>query len=95
MWGNVTSYHSVCADFCMIADGDRPNDFCTGTDVDMGADFYPLNNCDLLKDQAIGANLRFRVDDNACRMRQQEAPTDIAVQGDVGGCDRAPKPVSQ
>jgi hypothetical protein len=67
----------------VAADLDRSQKFGSRTDVDMTADSgrAMLTNTErhLLEQQAIGANFSLGMDDDAVRMRQQQAAAQFAI----------------
>jgi hypothetical protein len=83
----------------MATDRDRPQNFSSRPDVDMTADSgrATLTNTErhLLEQQAIRADFSLRMDDDAVRMRQQQATAQLAIQRNVGAGDYAPASVPQ
>jgi hypothetical protein len=96
---NVVYDYGIRSNPCMAADRDRPQDLGSRTDVHMTGDFRcaMLTNTKgyLLEQQTVRADLSFRMDDDAIRMRQQQTAAQFAIQGNVGASDYAPTSVSQ
>ena len=65
--------NGVRSNSCVWPNSHRSQDFGAGADVDMSADFgyprsIPTSDCNLLKNQAIYANLGVRMDHNSVRV---------------------------
>jgi hypothetical protein len=96
---NILYDYGIRSDPRMVAYRDRPQNLGSRTYVDMTADFRRATltntNCYLLEQQAIRADFSVGMDDDAIRMRQQQAASQFAIERNVGAGDYAPIPVPQ
>ena len=93
---DILDDNRVGADPGMRPDFDGPQDLGAGTNIDMISDpgnagAISVADRNLLKDQAIHADLGVRMDHDAVGMWNEKASADVAVQGDVGTGDGTPK----
>lgn len=80
MGGHILSHDCVRSNLGMIANMDRSDDLCPGTDIDMAANggdtLGRRSDCDLLKDEAVASDFRMGVNDNAIWVRNEETSAD-------------------
>jgi hypothetical protein len=97
---HISGHDRICPDLGVSADTNWSQDFCSGPNLHMARDyrdamFATASNGHLLKDQAIHADFRIRMNDNPIRMREQQPSAEAAIQRDICTSDYAPKPVIQ
>ena len=80
--GDVAEYSGSCADIDMSFD-DRHPGCVNGSDGD------------LLKDEAVGSDFCFGVDDDAVGVGDEQSSSDAGVQRDIGSGNCAPEAVLQ
>jgi hypothetical protein len=97
--GNVAGDDGICPDPRMVANIDGADEAGPGAHVDVPAkarhSAVGIADRNLLKEQAVGANLRIGVDDDAVWMRDQKTSANLACQRNVGTAHRRPKSVSK
>lgn len=84
----------------MGADAHRPQDSGSGADIDVAADLrnatsIACSDSNLLKNQTFHADAGFGMNDDAVRMRDEQAAAYAAGQRDIGAGDHAPKAMAQ
>nr|WP_240535733.1 hypothetical protein [Bradyrhizobium sp. STM 3809] len=98
---NVLGDDGIRSDARMGVDAHRSQDLGSRTDVDMiadrgnGAAAFDRANRNLLKQKAIYADLGVGVDDDPVRVWNQEAPSDVAIEGDISPCNDAPEAMAK
>jgi hypothetical protein len=79
----------------VITDFDGPDKLCAGPRVNVPSEPRHATmcsaNCDLLEKQAIGSDLRVRMDDNPVWVRNQEASAQVTRQRYVRTAHCGPK----
>ena len=86
--GHIAENDGVGANFGVLAYGDPAEDFGPGSDVDVPRDVRhpsaaaPRAHGDLLKEQAIGANLGVGMNDHPVGMGEQRPPSELHRQRD-------------
>ena len=96
---HVFCHDGICADSGVVANSDRPQYLCAGSDVDMAADdrdtrSTPDAQSDLLKNETIYANRGVGVNDDSVGMRDQEPPANLTGKGYIRAGYNAPEPVA-
>jgi hypothetical protein len=85
----------------MSADGDTSEDTRTSSDIDMSRNDWGAWNWatgadgDLLKQQAVRADLSFWMNHNTVRMGHQQTSSNLRVQWYVRSCNGAPETMLQ
>jgi hypothetical protein len=91
--------YSIRSNPRMVAYRDRAQNLGARTNIDMTTDFRRamLANTEryLLEQQAVRADFSVRVDDDAIRMRQQQAAAQLAIQRNIGARHDTPISVPQ
>jgi hypothetical protein len=93
---NIVQNDCIGADFGAVSDLDRSQYFCPGPNINLGADVgqawtASASNRDLLKYEAIDADFRGWMYDDAVGVRHQQASPDVAIEGDVGSGHNGPE----
>jgi hypothetical protein len=95
MLGYVDQHHGIRPDFGVIPDRDRAQDLRARSDVDMPPDLggAAVSACQghLLKYQAIRADRRSGMNDDAVRMRNHQSTANLGPEWNLGTGDRTPK----
>jgi hypothetical protein len=90
----------ICANSGMRADLHRSEYFRTRPDIDVASDLRDsaqpaAAQSHLMEDQAVDANFRVGMNDNAVGMRDEQAAPDLTGKRDICAGDDAPKAVAQ
>ena len=72
---DIVEDHGVRANLGVIANPHRPDNLRASADVDVSADLDPRHQRHPLEDEAVGADARLGVNDDARRVNQQEPPS--------------------
>src|SRR5262249_20148687 len=97
---HISRYDGIGANAGMGADPNRAQDLRAGADIDMALDHWdaaqaPRSNRDLLKDQAVYADLGVGVNDDAIGVRDQEPTANLAEERNFGPSDNGPEAMAQ
>ncbi len=96
----VGNDYRICANSSMRTDLDRTQNLRARSDVNVASDLgnpalVAIAQSHLLEDQAVDANFRVGMNNNAVRMWDEEAAPDLTGQRDICAGDDAPKAVAQ
>jgi hypothetical protein len=96
---NIVDHYSIRSNPRMVAYRDRAQNLGARTNVDMTTDFRRavLTNTEryLLEQQAVRTDFSVRMDDDAVRMRQQQAASQLAIERNIGAGHDTPISVPQ
>lgn len=96
---DVVNYYRVRPDLGVVPNHDATEDLRPGPYVYVAAKTREARlgttdpYRDLLKNEAIRTDLRFRMNDYTVRMREQQTPADSDIKGDVGSGNDTPETV--
>jgi len=97
---NIGNDHGISADSGMRPNFHRTQNLCTSSNIDMAGDLgnpgrVSASERYLMEDQAVHANLRVRVDNDAVRVRDQQSAADLTRKRDFCTGDDTPEAMTK
>src|SRR5215469_4351142 len=97
--GDIADDQRIRSNECVITNLYCPEDLCSGSNIHVTANHRnaraAASNCYLLEDQAIHPDRCVRVDHDAIRMRNKQAPSYARIELDSGAAHHGPETVFQ